>query len=76
MGYKKAANPITFLKQIHEYHMVPDSLYVILNAMAAALPYIDLFAPAHSLESLAALEDELARPRDGHASPLDVGRGG
>ena len=30
-------------------------------AMAAALPYIELFAPAHNLESLAALEDELAR---------------
>jgi uncharacterized protein with von Willebrand factor type A (vWA) domain len=30
-------------------------------AMAAALPYIDLFAPAHNLESLAVLEDELAR---------------
>lgn len=29
--------------------------------MAAALPHIDLFAPAHNLESLAALEDELAR---------------
>jgi uncharacterized protein with von Willebrand factor type A (vWA) domain len=30
-------------------------------AMSAALPYIDLFAPAHNLESLAALEGELAR---------------
>ena len=30
-------------------------------AMAAALPYLDLFAPAHNLESLAALEEELAR---------------
>jgi uncharacterized protein len=29
--------------------------------MAAALPHLDLFAPAHNLESLAALEDELAR---------------
>ncbi|MFY9642405.1 MAG: VWA domain-containing protein [Rhodomicrobium sp.] len=29
--------------------------------MAAALRYLDLFAPAHNLESLAALEDELAR---------------
>ncbi|MGO9985913.1 MAG: vWA domain-containing protein [Rhodomicrobium sp.] len=28
--------------------------------MAAALPHLDLFAPAHNLESLAALEDELA----------------
>jgi uncharacterized protein with von Willebrand factor type A (vWA) domain len=30
-------------------------------AMAAALPHIDLFAPAHNLESLAVLEAELAR---------------
>jgi uncharacterized protein with von Willebrand factor type A (vWA) domain len=28
--------------------------------MQAALPHIDLFAPAHNLESLAALEKELA----------------
>ena len=29
--------------------------------MRAALPYVDLFAPAHTLESLAALEPYLAR---------------
>ena len=29
--------------------------------MAAALPHLDLFAPAHNLASLAALEPELAR---------------
>lgn len=31
------------------------------RGMAAALPHVDLFAPAHSLESLAALEPYLAR---------------
>jgi uncharacterized protein with von Willebrand factor type A (vWA) domain len=31
------------------------------RGMKAALPYIDLFAPAHNLESLAALEPYLAR---------------
>jgi uncharacterized protein with von Willebrand factor type A (vWA) domain len=31
------------------------------GGMAAALPYIDLFAPAHNLDSLAGLEPELAR---------------
>jgi uncharacterized protein with von Willebrand factor type A (vWA) domain len=31
------------------------------RGMRAALPYVDLFAPAHSLESLAALEPYLAR---------------
>ena len=29
--------------------------------MQAALPHVDLFAPAHKLESLAALEPYLAR---------------
>lgn len=33
----------------------------VARAMAAALPYVDCFAAAHSLESLAALESELAR---------------
>jgi uncharacterized protein with von Willebrand factor type A (vWA) domain len=31
------------------------------RGMRAALPFIDLFAPAHNLESLAALEPYLAR---------------
>jgi uncharacterized protein with von Willebrand factor type A (vWA) domain len=31
------------------------------RGMRAALPYVDLFAPAHNLESLAALESYLAR---------------
>jgi uncharacterized protein with von Willebrand factor type A (vWA) domain len=33
------------------------------RGMKAALPYIDLFAPAHNLQSLAALEPYLARIR-------------
>ena len=31
------------------------------RGMQAALPHVDLFAPAHSLQSLAALEPYLAR---------------
>ena len=31
------------------------------RGMQAALPYVDLFAPAHNLESLAALEPYLAK---------------
>jgi uncharacterized protein with von Willebrand factor type A (vWA) domain len=31
------------------------------RGMQAALPYVDLFAPAHNLESPAALEPYLAR---------------
>ena len=33
----------------------------VARGMRAALPYVDLFAPAHNLESLAALEPYLAR---------------
>ena len=33
----------------------------VAGGMAAALPHIDLFAPAHNLESLAALEPYLAK---------------
>jgi uncharacterized protein with von Willebrand factor type A (vWA) domain len=39
----------------------------VARGMAAALPHVDLFAPAHSLESLAALEPELARLYGGRA---------
>ena len=38
-----------------------DHFEPIARGMQAALPYLDLFAPAHSLESLAALEPYLAR---------------
>jgi len=31
------------------------------RGMQAALPYVDLFAPAHNLQSLAALEPYLAK---------------
>ena len=33
----------------------------VARAMAAALPFVDRFAPAHTLEDLAAIEGELAR---------------
>ena len=33
----------------------------VAQGMTAALPYVDLFAPAHNLESLAALEPYLAK---------------
>jgi uncharacterized protein with von Willebrand factor type A (vWA) domain len=34
---------------------------LVARGMAAALPHLDLFAPAHNLESLAALEPQLMR---------------
>ena len=33
----------------------------VARGLQAALPFVDLFAPAHDLESLAALEPYLAR---------------
>ena len=33
----------------------------VARAMAAAIPFVDCFAPAHTLEALAAVEGELAR---------------
>lgn len=33
----------------------------VARAMAAALPFVDCFAPAHTLEALAAIEGDLAR---------------
>ena len=36
----------------------------VTRGMSAALPYIDVFAPAHNLESLLALERHLARVRN------------
>jgi len=33
----------------------------VAQGMAAALPHVDLFAPAHTLDSLAALEPHLAK---------------
>jgi uncharacterized protein with von Willebrand factor type A (vWA) domain len=33
----------------------------VTRGMSAALPYIDVFAPAHNLQSLLALERHLAR---------------
>ncbi len=38
-----------------------DGYEPVAGGMVAALPHIDLFAPAHNLESLAALEDALVR---------------
>jgi uncharacterized protein with von Willebrand factor type A (vWA) domain len=38
-----------------------DGYQPLAAGMAAALPHVDLFAPAHDLESLAALETTLAR---------------
>ncbi len=38
-----------------------DGFSPVARGLRAALPYVDLFAPAHDLASLAALEPYLAR---------------
>ncbi len=38
----KIQQPVTFLKMIHEYHLVPDSWPMVLNAMAVVIPWIEL----------------------------------
>ena len=42
----------------------------LTRGMAAALPYIDVFAPAHNLESLVELERSLGRKRRRNPAPF------
>jgi len=42
MGAHKLADPITFLKQIHLYDMLPESPPVYLNATAVVLPWLEI----------------------------------
>jgi len=42
MGAAKTMEPVDFMKMIHEYHLVPDSAYVILNLVAVTLPWIEV----------------------------------
>ncbi len=41
MGLAKALHPVDFLKLVHEYHLVNSP--VLLNAIAAALPWFETF---------------------------------
>jgi len=43
MGIEKALNPIDFLKVVREYHMVPEQPPIMLNLIAAALPWIEIW---------------------------------
>ena len=38
----KLSDPIDFLKQIHEYHLVPDTMPIALNVIAIVLPLLEL----------------------------------
>jgi len=41
MGMNKALHPVDFLKLVHEYNLVKN--YWLLNAIAAALPWFEVF---------------------------------
>jgi len=43
MGIEKAINPIDFLKMVREYHMVPEQPPIILNLIAASLPWLEIW---------------------------------
>ena len=43
LGSNKLAEPITFLKLIREYGLVPESLPWLLNTMAVALPWLEIW---------------------------------
>ena len=43
MGFGKAVAPTDFLKMVREYHMVPEQPPILLNLIAAALPWIEIW---------------------------------
>ena len=43
MGWAKIADPVAFLKLIRQYEMIPDANYLLLNGLAAVLPWIEIF---------------------------------
>lgn len=42
MGWNKTMEPVDFMKMIHEYYLVPDSAYIVLNLIAVTLPWIEM----------------------------------
>ena len=43
MGIEKALNPGDFMKMVREYHMVPEHPPIMLNSIAAVLPWLEVF---------------------------------
>jgi putative oxidoreductase len=43
MGVHKLGHPIEFLKQVHLYHMLPETPPYYLNATAIVLPWLEIF---------------------------------
>ena len=42
-GYIELSNPVDFLKLIREYHILPESMPILLNLTAAVLPWLEIF---------------------------------
>jgi uncharacterized membrane protein YphA (DoxX/SURF4 family) len=42
MGLEKAINSVDFLKMVREYHMVPEQPPLLLNLIAAVLPWLEV----------------------------------
>lgn len=43
LGYLKAGDPVSFLKVLREYALFPEGTPLILNVVAATLPWIEIF---------------------------------
>ncbi len=43
MGIEKTLDPVGFMKMVREYHMVPDHPPILLNLIAAVLPWLEVF---------------------------------
>jgi len=46
MGFAKVGDPVTFLKLIREYGMVPEDWPMLLNGMAVTLPWVEVLCGA------------------------------
>ncbi|MHC4845194.1 MAG: MauE/DoxX family redox-associated membrane protein [Planctomycetota bacterium] len=46
MGFAKVGDPVTFLKLIREYGMVPEDWPALLNTMAVTLPWVEVVCGA------------------------------
>lgn len=52
MGMNKIADPVSFLKQIHLYNILPESPGILLNSVAIVLPWLEVVAGAALLWGL------------------------
>lgn len=46
LGTSKVSDPISFLKLIREYGIIPADMPVLLNSMAVALPWLEIWCGA------------------------------